>query len=396
MVLSGLYSHRLGIPDFIPHGNPVVSGNGLPPGTATIASILKQSGYRTGLVGKWHLGYGEKYYPENFGFDVAEGYRYIAPDKKIDSVGAIPFLVDGREIPSFRYDKQHTDVLADRAIHFLKQNSGQPFFLFLSIYLPHLPWNAIPDEDRIHYQGKDLNIPDLSLFPEVPTNKQRLGDLTAAYYATITCADRNMGRVLAALDEFGLAENTLVIFIGDNGFNVGQHGLLGKGNARVLDVDARRPNMFDRSVLVPFMVRWPGVVAPGSTSMAPVSTIDILPTLVEISGKGGDLDLDGASLLPILKGDPNPGWRDAMFDTYDMIYLEESHMRMVRTDRFKLVLHFDADGFPLLEGSRHELFDLKKDPEEIQNLFSNAEYATTRRELEARLYEWMTNTQANP
>ena len=69
MVLTGLYSHRLGIPDFIPHGNPVVSGNGLPSGTPTIASVLKQSGYRTGLVGKWHLGYGEKYYPENFGFD---------------------------------------------------------------------------------------------------------------------------------------------------------------------------------------------------------------------------------------------------------------------------------------------------------------------------------------
>jgi arylsulfatase A-like enzyme len=93
MVLTGLYSHRVGIPDFIPHGNPVVSGNGLPPGTPTIATVLKKAGYHTGLIGKWHLGFGEKYYLQKFGFDVAAGFRYVAP---------------GTEVPRFRYDKQHT------------------------------------------------------------------------------------------------------------------------------------------------------------------------------------------------------------------------------------------------------------------------------------------------
>lgn len=393
MVLTGLLSHRLGIPDFIPHGNPVVSGNGLPPGTPTIASVLKRRGYRTGLVGKWHLGYGEKYYPDHFGFDVAEGYRYIAPGKQIDSVGAIPFLVEGREIPRFRYDKQHTDVLADRAIHFLKEESEKPFFLFLSIYLPHLPWNAIPERDRAHYEGKQLSIPDLSPFPEVNTDKERLHDLTADYYANITCADRNIGRVLATLDEQDLAEDTIVFFIGDNGFNVGQHGLLGKGNARVLDSDRRRPNMFDHSVMVPFIVRWPGVVAPGSSSRLPVSSIDVLPTLVELCRTGDDLKLDGRSLLPILRGDPVPTWRDAMFETYDMNYLDQSYMRMIRTDDFKLVLHFGADGFPLLDGARHELFDLRQDPEELDNLYSNAEYDRIRRKLEQRLLAWMAETE---
>lgn len=100
--------------------------------------MLKKAGYRTGLIGKWHLGYGEKYYPQTFGFDVAEGFRYIAPGKEITSVGKIPFLVDGKEVPRFRYDKQHTDILADRAINFLDNCGDQPFFLFLSIYLPHL------------------------------------------------------------------------------------------------------------------------------------------------------------------------------------------------------------------------------------------------------------------
>ena len=108
MLLTGLYSHRVGIPDYIPHGNPIVSGNGLPPGTPTIASLLKEVGYETALIGKWHLGYGEKYYPKNFGFDVAEGFRHIAPGEQIDSVGKIPFWVDGESVARFRSDPNHT------------------------------------------------------------------------------------------------------------------------------------------------------------------------------------------------------------------------------------------------------------------------------------------------
>ena len=97
MLLTGRYSHRLGIPDYIPYGNPVRADNGLPPGTPTIASVLNSAGYGTGLIGKWHLGYGEKYYPQRFGFDTAEGYRYVAPGKRYDNPGRIPYLVGGNE-----------------------------------------------------------------------------------------------------------------------------------------------------------------------------------------------------------------------------------------------------------------------------------------------------------
>ena len=310
MVLTGLYSHRVGIPDFIPHGNPVVSGNGLPPGTPTIATVLKKVGYRTGLIGKWHLGYGEKYYPQNFGFDVAEGFRYIAPGTVIENVGKIPFLVDGKEVPRFRYDKQHTDILADRAIDFIEKRGDQPFFLYLSIYLPHLPWEAVPDEDRAHYKGKKLSVPDLSQHPEATVSENELRELTRSYYANITCADRNIGRVLAALDSHDLTKDTLVFVIGDNGFHVGQHGLLGKGNALILGTKDRKPNMFDHSVRVPFIVRWPGVIKAGSVSDAMVSTIDVLPTLMEITGAETRLQLDGRSMLPILKSQRGAPWRD--------------------------------------------------------------------------------------
>jgi choline-sulfatase len=388
MVLTGLYSHRVGISDFIPHGNPVVSGNGLPPGTPTIASELKQVGYRTGLVGKWHLGYGEKYYPKKFGFDVAEGFRYIAPGKKIETVGKIPFLVDGKEVPRFRSDKQHTDILADRAIDFIENRGDQPFFLFLSIYLPHLPWDAVPDKDRAHYEGKTLTVLNLKNFPETTMSEEKLRNLTRSYYANITCADRNIGRVLRALDTLGLTGTTLVFFIGDNGFNVGQHGLLGKGNGIILGTRERRPNMFDHSTLVPFIVRWPGVVAAGSTSDAMVSTIDVLPTLIEITGADTGLRFDGRSMLPLLNGQRDAAWRNAWFDTYDMLYLKEDHMRMIRTDDWKLVFHFDAAGKPLPQRG-HELFNLKTDPQELQNLYASEDLEPLRQKLETRLRKWM-------
>lgn len=375
MLLTGLYSHRVGIPDFIPHGNPVVSGNGLPRGTPTIASVLKKAGYDTALVGKWHLGYGEKYFPGHFGFDVAEGFRYIAPGKEIDSVGRIPFLVDGEEVDRFRHDPNHTDVPADRSIEFLSRDRGdRPFFLFLSIYLPHLPWGAVTEQDRAPYEGRELDVSGVEGDPD------RVRELRRDYYANISCADRNIGRVLDRIDELDLAGNTLVFFIGDNGFNVGQHGLLGKGNARIFDRDRRRPNMFDHSVLVPFLVRWPGIVEPGSVSDAMVATIDVLPTLAAITGQEDSLQVDGRSLLPLLRGNTPEEWRDAWLDNYDMTYLERDFMRMIRTDDWKLVTH---------STSEHELFDLANDPGELQNLYSRPEVKSVRRDLEARLEEWM-------
>ena len=410
MLLTGQYSHRLGIPDYIPFGNPIHVDNGLPDGTSTIASTLKNVGYTTGMVGKWHLGYGKKYYPQKFGFDSAEGFRYMAPNKKFDGLATMPFLINGEEIPNFRNDPRHTDILADRVISFIHDHSKKaktaettsPFFLYFALYRPHLPWNRVPEEDAAHYQNKTISIPDRSQIPNTQMDDEHVRNLTRMYYANITCADRNIGRVLDALDEASLADNTIVIFIGDNGFMVGQLDLLGKGNARVLRTNERgglsrkritRPNMFDDSVLVPFIIRWPGVVNPGSTSDALVSTMDILPTLAEVAGVKTPPKTDGRSLLPILKKQANTEWRDTYFDTYDMIYLgndgEKPHMRMIRTDDWKLVLYNDETGSPLNGGQRHELFDLNADPDETNNLYGSDRAATIQHQMEPRLRDWM-------
>jgi choline-sulfatase len=409
MLLTGQYSHRLGIPDYIPFGNPVHVDNGLPAGTATIASMLKGDGYKTGMVGKWHLGYGEKYYPENYGFESAEGYRYIAPGRQIEGVGKIPFLVNGKEIERFKNNPLHTDILADRAISFILNHSKKaksaettsPFFLYFALYRPHLPWNHVPEEDSNHYNNKAVAIPELAHFPNAKATDEQVRNLTRQYYANVTCADRNIGRVLNMLDKTGLAENTIVIFIGDNGFMVGHSGLLGKGNARQLKINedgrilrtSTRANMFDDSVLVPFIIRWPGVVKPGSISDALVSTIDILPTLSEIAGVKTPLKTDGRSLLPIIKNENNSDWRNTYFDTYDMIYLgddgEKPHMRMIRTDDWKLILYQDENGEPLSNGRRHELFNLAADPREINNLYDSDQSTPIQGKLESQLHEWM-------
>lgn len=407
MLLSGQYSHRLGIPDYIPYGNPVHADNGLPAGTPTIATLLKGAGYATGLVGKWHIGYGEEYYPTRFGFDTAEGYRYVAPGKEFKNPGKIPYLVDGQEQERFGKSAivatDCTTILADRAIDFVQSNRESPFFLFLSFYRPHLAWSPVPEQDYARYKDRPMTVPDPPAGSSV--TRKKLEDLTRLYYANITCADRNMGRVFDALDELGLAKHTVVVFIGDNGFMVGQHGLLGKGNARILHIDERgrtsrkrgtRANMFDDSVLVPFIVRWPGVVEPGATSDALVSTIDVLPTLAEAAGLETPSCVDGRSLLPLLRGDSDVAWRDAYCDTYDMIYLgndgEKPHMRMIRTDDWKLVLYRDENGRPLDAGTRHELFDLKSDPGELTNLYGKRTAQNIQRKLETRLLDWMRTT----
>jgi len=395
MTLTGQYSHRVGIPDYIPYGNPVVATNGLPAGTPTIASVLKPAGYTSASIGKWHLGYGEKYYPERFGFDVAEGHPCAAPGRQYDNIHAMPSIVDGKEVMGFK-NKQQTDTLTDRAIHFVREHRAKPFFLFFNPFVTHQGyWSTVPDEDLAQYKDKPLTVPDLSRYPEAKMDEAGLRRLMRIYYGAITCADRNLGRLLAALDELKLTQNTIFIFMADNGMNLGQLALIGKGNASILGSKppVYRPNMFDRSVLVPFVVRWPGVVKAGTTSDKFISTIDILPTLMEATdaGSGQKLQLDGRSLLPLLKSE-KAAWRDTYSDTYDMIYLAESHMRMLRNDRWKLVLHFDAEGRPLDKGTRHELFDLKNDPEELANLYGKPSVAAIQQQLDTQLHTWMIET----
>jgi uncharacterized sulfatase len=398
MLLTGQYSHRLGIPDYIPYGNPVFATNGLPEGTPTIASELKLLGYRTAMIGKWHLGYGDKYYPEKFGFDHASGFRYIGPGIKYSNLGEAPYRLEGEDVYGLLNNSLHTDILTDAVINFMREDREQPFFIFFNTFRPHQPWGHVPDEDYEHYRDMKLKLPARTNELDETVTDEQLQTLYRSYYANISCVDRNLGRLLHEMDELKITEDTLVIFVGDNGFSVGQHGLLGKGNARWMTsggVGERRPNMFDSSVLVPLIVRWPAVVKEGAVNKLPVATVDFLPTILEAAGKkrdrvasSGGPALDGRSFLPLLKGEDPQNWRDAWIDSYDLQYEEPSRMRMVRTDRWKLVMYFDELGKSQRGGDAHELFDLQADPSEQRNLFLSDEHAEIRQQLLERLKAW--------
>lgn len=410
MLLTGLYSHRVGIPDYILPADQ--STRGLPVGTPTIASLLKENGYTTGLIGKWHLGYGENYYPEKYGFDVADLYRYNAPGETT-GLDDIDNILRGKRVSKFIEDPENGDILFDRAIDFIKENKDNRFFLYLSTYKPHLPW-IVPERDHNVYRDKKISLPDLSGFSGITketVNKTNLERTLKEYYAAVTNTDRNLGKVLDELDGLGLAKNTLIFYIGDNGFMVGQHGMLGKGNARVMYIKdgahkygdylgrefGTAPNLLEESVLVPFMVKWPGVIEPGSVNNNLVSTIDVLPTIMDVVEAKSTIKVDGKSMTPLFKGDDKTPWRKYYCDTYDMIHLgnngEKPHMRMLRSQKWKYVIYEDETGSTMDNGERNQLFDLEADPQELINLYDRDEFKETIIFLESALRNWMFETQ---
>lgn len=131
----------------------------------------------------------------------------------------MPSIVDGKEVFGFK-NKQQTDILTDRALHFVRQNRAKPFFLFFNPFVTHQGyWSTVPDEDVALYKDKPLTVTDLSRFPEAKMDEAGLRRLMRIYYGSIACADRNLGRLLSALDELSLTENTIFIFMADNGMS---------------------------------------------------------------------------------------------------------------------------------------------------------------------------------
>jgi uncharacterized sulfatase len=157
---------------------------------------------------------------------------------------------------------------------------------------------------------------------------------------------------------------------------------MSKGNARFLGTTVARPNMFDDSIVVPFIVRWPGVVRPGSVCEEIVSHLDVFPTLMDMAGLNPSAasQLEGFSMLPLLR-EQSRIWRDAVFLVYDMKFHAVAHMRMIRTRGWKLIHHYENERL-------HELYDLRNDPGELTNLYGQASVRDTQHFLSQRLKEW--------
>jgi uncharacterized sulfatase len=387
MILSGLYPHQIGLDDYIGDED-----EGIDPKVPLLSEVLKQAGYVTALFGKWHLGHKRpEFHPNRRGFDVfigGLGGGFANKDPKLEVNGEV------RQFSGFAIE-----VLTEHALQFMRQNRDRPFALFFHTREPHLSYLPVPDEAMKPYEGKKLKVPKVEGVPE-----ERMQQEYRAYYAAITAVDIALGRLLDELEALGIADDTIVVFMGDNGYMIGQHGLETKGNAwrivpqggtvigtRILgDPKLRRPNMFDLSILVPLIIRWRGVVPPNSVCDELVVSTDLMPTFVDILKQFGcqvpDMHFEGQSLLPLLRGE-KVAWRDAAFLLYDMHHGAVAHMRMVRTKRWKLVLHL-REGEAPAEPDFGELYDLQNDPEEERNLYGDPSVKSVQDELTEMLQEW--------
>lgn len=371
--LTGRYGTQLGITDYIaPNEN--AAGVGLPSNAVTWPKVLQEHGYVTGLVGKWHLGSKPHHHPTRNGFHHFFGFP--------GGDGGIPPLdptleVDGE---SRKLKGAAVDLFTEDAIRFVETNRARPFALLLHFREPHAPYAPVLPEDETPFNELDPTIPAFKGLDVTQIKK-----LTREYYASIHSVDRNLGRLLAKLDQLNLARKTIVLFTSDHGYMIGHHGLLHKGNAAWVAggvTGPRRPNMFEESIRVPLLIRCPGVVKEDAEITAPVSNIDTFATVLGMLGVPlpAEWKQEGIDFSPRLRGQPMP-FRDAIFGQYDLHNYGLAYMRMIRTEQWKLVRHYHAN-------SLDELYDLTSDPGETRNLYGIAVHQKTRDQLQERLTTW--------
>ncbi|NOY81313.1 MAG: sulfatase [Kiritimatiellaeota bacterium] len=385
-VMTGKYPATVGITNWIP-GEPrgrllsVPYLHELPHGEVTIAQALKEAGYRTFHVGKWHLG-GEGHYPEDFGFDAnVAGCEWGNPRKGYFSPWHIPNFEDGVE------GEYLTDHLTDRAIELIRGAGPRPWFLHLSHYAVHTPIQAPAElvrkyEDKARRLGLDTRqaLVEGEYFPTVHLKNRRVMrrviQSNPVYAAMVENFDTNIGRVLTAIEELGMTEDTLVVFTSDNGGLSTAEGSP-TSNAPLAE---GKGWMYDGGVREPLLVRWPRVVRPGSVCETPVTTPDFYPTFLEAAGlpPRPEQHCDGVSLMPLLRGHAGLD-RDAIFWHYPH-YSNQGGTPgcSVRCGDWKLIEFF--------EDGHLELYNLRDDISEDHNLAADRPVLV--RELHDRLVAW--------
>jgi uncharacterized sulfatase len=370
--LTGRYGTQLGITDYL-SAQEENAGVGLPANSVTWPKVLQRHGYVTGLFGKWHLGRQPQFHPTKHGFHHFTGFLG----------GGVPpmdptFEVNGKDQ---KLKGDSSDLLTDHALEFLNGQRQQPFALLVHYRAPHTPYGPVLEQDAAPFRDLDPKIPQ-----HPGLNAQQVKNWTRVYYASIHSVDRNVGRLLAKLDELKLNERTIVLFTSDHGYMIGHHGIHTKGNGWWVAGGVsgpKRPNLFDLSLRVPLLIRWPGVVRPGTEVRETISNIDTFASvlgMLQVPAPDG-WKQEGINFAPLLRGERYEP-REALFAQYDLHNLGLAYMRMIRTNDWKLVRHHRANGLD-------ELYDLKNDPGETRNLYGNAMHRQTRDELQSRLTSWM-------
>lgn len=378
---TGQFPSQVGVHDFFLN-NPYYSRRGLEPQALTWPQVLQRHGYATALIGKWHLGEGEQFDPHRRGFDYFVGYDYGVPPYD-------PVLnVDGEE----KKVTGHTsDIFTGEAVGFLERNRKRPFALVITYREPQQPWDKVPAEDLAAVAD---------IHPVVPAGKgmdpQWLTQQLRNKYAAIHTLDRSIGRVMETLRRLKLDSKTIVLYAGDHGMLIGHHGLFGRGAVGVVVADSvvnaeGFATLVDDAIGIPFMIRWPGVVKPGTRIDTLTSNTDVFSTVLGMLGieVPREAKPQGVDLSPVLRGTGTVD-RDAVFAQYDMENYGRNYLRMVRTDQWKLIRRF---GLAADSAFLDSLYDMQADPGETRNLIRSPQLQTVKADLERRLQQWQKRIQ---
>ena len=341
------------------------SRHDLPHTETTLAKSLQAAGYLTALVGKWHLGDGD-HYPETHGFDVnIGGTHWGAPHTYFWPYRGAGRFAEFRYVPHLEFGhagEYLTDRLTDEAIRVMDRAAGRPFFLYLAHHAPHTPIEAKP-EDVAYFEKK-----------RQPGHAHQ----NATYAAMVRSLDESVGRILAELEQRGLAQNTIVIFVSDNG------GYIGRDKGTSLAVTNNAPlrsgkgSLYEGGIRVPLIVRWPGVTPAGAVCHEPVVVMDLFHTLHRIVAADPPASGDGFDLAALLANPATHLQRDALFFHYPHYYETTTPVGAIRAGDWKLLEYFEDD--------RVELFNLRADLSEKNN--RARELPAKAAELRQQLHAW--------
>ncbi|APG63533.1 N-acetylgalactosamine 6-sulfate sulfatase [Sphingorhabdus lutea] len=366
-LLTGRYQSRFGF-DLNPSENPLDPKAGLPASEKTIASILKPAGYKSSIIGKWHMGNHKDFHPMDRGFDEFFGFQngghnYFAErfrDIKMEDTQNTgqqynSLLVRNRN--SVETKGYLTDILSDEAVDFVARKKDEPFFLYLAYNAPHVP---------MHASQKYLDRFDHIKDPQRKT-----------YAAMISAVDDGVGKLLNKLDELNLAEDTIIFFLSDNG---GPQAKAKNGSVN-LPLRGGKGDVFEGGVRVPFAMRWTGTISAGIVYPHPVSSLDILATAVGVNNinMARNNPLDGVNLIPFL---------------LDKNFTKQPHetlfWRYRSADRnsysFGRIAALQGDDKYLQIEKNKMLYNVRQDISEQHNLFGNDKKKAA--ELEAKYLKW--------
>ena len=373
-ILTGQFAHRHGVVD---------NNSRVPAGTRFFSQDLQKAGWQTAFMGKWHMGHASDEPRPGF-------HKWIS--FKGQGVYFNPtFNIDGKRV---KRQGHVSDLLTEYALDWLKNDRDQdkPFLLYLSHKAVHGMFEPAKrhlgkyDDVKLEYPKSMANTEENYKGKPQWVKEQRnswhgvdhmyhgqmdFDTFYRRYCETLLSVDESIGRVIKYLEGNNLAENTLVMYMGDNGFVFGEHGLIDKRH------------MYEESMRVPFLAWCPGMIEPGSVIEELIQNIDIAPTVMDVAGLNTPERMDGQSFLPILQGKKTP-WRDNAFYEY---YWERNFPHTptthgVRTNRYKYIHYhgiWDID----------ELYDLRNDPEEMNNLIDSPEHQDLIKQLNNRMFEWL-------